>query len=136
MVKELRKRPQSSPRGVARQPHITVFGHSYGSTVTGMAALDGMKADDVVFLGSPGVGEFFVDARDFPQERIWAARPRTDFISWVAGGLGSDPSSKTFGARKIPLGPEQTGHSDYYALDSEGLENLAKILTRRTKDLE
>lgn len=35
---------------------ISVFGHSYGSVVTSMAAQQGPKADNVVFLGSPGMG--------------------------------------------------------------------------------
>lgn len=37
--------------------HNTVIGHSYGSTVIGHgAAGHGLPVDDVVFVGSPGVG--------------------------------------------------------------------------------
>ena len=126
---------QSRHVGGTDKPHITVLGHSYGSTVTGLAALQGMKADDIVFLGSPGVGRHFVDAKDFKQERIWAARTRRDFIAPVAGVLGSDPMDKWFGSRHIPLGPEQKDHSDYFAPESKGLINLAKILTARRDEV-
>jgi pimeloyl-ACP methyl ester carboxylesterase len=44
--------------------HLTVLGHSYGSLVVGTAAqAPGPIADDVVFVGSPGVG-----ARTFPSQ--------------------------------------------------------------------
>ena len=42
--------------------HVTVIGHSYGSTVVGYSAMDnGLKADDIAFVGSPGVGASNVD---------------------------------------------------------------------------
>lgn len=109
-------------------PHITVFGHSYGSAVTGIAALDGMQADDIVFFGSPGVGRFAVDASDFLQKRVWVAIAKGDLIQLAAGTLGSDPSLSGFGAREIPLSSFQRGHSSYFALQSLGLENFARIL--------
>jgi hypothetical protein len=125
-VDGLRKsRAKSEPK-----PHITVFGHSYGSTVTGLAATQGMKADDIVFLGSPGVG-VSATAEDFPQKRIWAARALDDWIKRVAwtGALGSDPMMNRFGARKVPLSGTQNGHSEYFEIGSRGIINFAKILT-------
>lgn len=35
-------------------PHLTVLGHSYGSTLASEALQRGTAADDVVFMGSPG----------------------------------------------------------------------------------
>jgi hypothetical protein len=112
-------------------PHITVFGHSFGSTVTGIAALDGMVADDIVFFGSPGVGRHFVDADDFSQ-RIWAARSWLDPIVLTLFALGSDPASLDFGAGKVGVNPF-IGHSGYIARGSEATVNFAKILVDRLK---
>lgn len=80
-----------------------------------------MKADDIVFLGSPGVGVFGVTAKDFPNVRIWAARARWESIRWVEGTLGSDPMLGRFGARTVPLEQDQTGHSRLFAEGSAGL---------------
>lgn len=112
-------------------PHITVFGHSFGSTVTGIAALDGMAADDVVFYGSPGVGRHFVDADDFSQ-RVWAARSWVDPVALTLFALGSDPAGLDFGAGKIGVNPF-IGHSGYIARGSEATVNFAKILVDRLK---
>lgn len=128
-VRDLRDGHRESPEA----PHITVFGHSYGSVVTGRAGLAGMEADDIVFLGSPGVGRFPVNASDFPQARIWAARTRWDPIAIPAAYrfLGSDPMGRHFGARKIPMDDDQRGHSDYFEARMVGTANLARILTGR-----
>jgi hypothetical protein len=65
--------------------HLTVLGHSYGSLVVGSAAADpGLQADNVVFVGSPGVG---VDsARDLavPPDRVWAGTSLSDPIQYAA----------------------------------------------------
>lgn len=117
-----------------KPPHITVFGHSYGSTVTGLAAAAGMEADDVVFLGSPGIG-VFGKAKDFTQ-RIWAARTKTDHLikipAWFQT-LGIDPMDSYFGAKKVALGANQRGHSEYFEMGSLGVLNFAKIMTGRVK---
>jgi hypothetical protein len=64
--------------------HLTVLGHSYGSLVVGSAAADpGLQADDVVFVGSPGVGVDSVRDLSVPPERVWASTSRTDVIQWA-----------------------------------------------------
>jgi murein DD-endopeptidase MepM/ murein hydrolase activator NlpD len=119
----------------SRKPqHLTVFGHSYGSTVAGLAGLGGMKVDDLVFLGSPGVGEFNVTAKDFPQERVWAARSWLDSIGLVIGSLGMDPAAEIFGAKNVPVS-RWLGHSDYIELGSLATHNFAKILTGRHQEV-
>lgn len=55
------------------QPHVSVFGHSYGSTVTGMAAKQGMAADDVVLFASPGAGAKRANDLSVPRGHVWAA---------------------------------------------------------------
>lgn len=120
----------------AKTPHITVFGHSYGSVVTGMAAFDGMRADDIVVYGSPGIGKSFVNADDF-QQRVWAAQIKGDPIKWakIIPLLGSDPTADRFGARKVPVGPEQTGHSGYFKHRTKAAENFARIMLGRYREV-
>lgn len=67
--------------------HITVVGHSYGSLVTGMAAGDGLAANEVVFVGSPGTSlNHADDAKLEPGGVVWAGIARGDPI-----GIGADP---------------------------------------------
>jgi hypothetical protein len=132
-VDDLRSGHLSSPR----KPHITVFGHSYGSVVTGMAALDGMKADDIVVYGSPGIGGMFVTADDFKQ-RVWTAKTKWEPI-WLAKIIpfvGTDPRTKRFGARNVPLGPDQSGHSGYIEHQTQGALNFARIMLGRFRDVQ
>lgn len=61
--------------------HITVVGHSYGSTLTGIAAKQGLDVDDVVFIGSPGVKANSVRELGLPEgAKVWAARGPDDEI--------------------------------------------------------
>jgi hypothetical protein len=61
--------------------HITVIGHSYGSLVTGMAAGDGIAADEVVFVGSPGTSlDHAGDANLPPGGEVWAGLASWDLI--------------------------------------------------------
>ncbi|GIM92702.1 alpha/beta hydrolase [Paractinoplanes toevensis] len=80
----LRATEDGSP---ARQ---TLVGHSYGSVVVGKAATTaGLAADDVVFVGSPGVG---VDAaRDLavPAGHVWSSTAHSDVIQYAAPAPGS-----------------------------------------------
>ena len=39
-----------------RAPHLTLLGHSYGSTTAGFALQVGTGVDDAVLFGSPGLG--------------------------------------------------------------------------------
>ncbi|MBP2369677.1 alpha/beta hydrolase [Pseudonocardia parietis] len=100
--------------------HLTVVGHSYGSVVTGRAAGPGVAADDVVFVGSPGVGVRDAGELGVPAERVWATTAQHDPISRVPGnelfgtsrGLGetglahgANPAAPGFGARVFDSAP-------------------------------
>ena len=57
--------------------HLTVLGHSYGSLVVGTAATGGgLAADDVVFVGSPGVGVDSAAELRMPPGRVWSSTAR------------------------------------------------------------
>lgn len=80
--------------------HITVIGHSYGSLVTGMAAGDGIAADEVVFVGSPGTSlDHAGDANLPPGGEVWAG-----LASWdpIGAGVSLVPSDPWEGSLSLP----------------------------------
>lgn len=111
-------------------PEPTVFCHSYGSVVCGLAA-PRLRAGDLVVLGSPGmraddVGDLHTEAR------VWAAKDPDDWIDNVpnvefAGlGHGADPTSPEFGAHRVPAG-DAHGHTGYFVPGTESLHAFAAI---------
>ncbi|HEY3010723.1 MAG TPA: alpha/beta hydrolase [Micromonosporaceae bacterium] len=68
--------------------HLTVVAHSYGSLVVGVTARDhGLAADDVVFLGSPGVGVRHAAELGLPTDRVWSSTAANDPIQRLAPSL-------------------------------------------------
>ena len=72
-----------------REAHVTAIGHSYGSVVTAAAVAPGAAegVDDVVYLGSPGVGE--VPGR--PPGHAWVVEAAGDPVADTAW-FGPDPT--------------------------------------------
>ncbi|MFK4223829.1 alpha/beta hydrolase [Streptomyces sp. NPDC019890] len=63
------------------QDHLTVTGHSYGSTVIGSAARQGtLPVDDVFVAGSPGMQVGSAAELDVPQGHVFAAEADSDPI--------------------------------------------------------
>jgi hypothetical protein len=81
----------------------TVLGHSYGSLVVGEAARSpGLAADDVVFVGSPGVG---VDsAAQLRVPEVWSSTSRTDIIQYAAVSPTALPRDLLLAATPV-IGP-------------------------------
>ncbi|HUO39218.1 MAG TPA: alpha/beta hydrolase, partial [Mycobacterium sp.] len=101
--------------------HVTVIGHSYGSTTVADAfANSGMRANDAVLIGCPGT-DLAHSAAEFhlPGGNVYAGDASTDAISWIGetgsvppnalnvalggplgqlAGLGTDPAHEGFGA--------------------------------------
>ncbi|MFE0648074.1 alpha/beta hydrolase [Streptomyces sp. NPDC059534] len=108
----------------------SVFCHSYGSVVCGLAARD-LKAKDLVVFGSPGMRAENVAGLG-TSARVWAAKDPTDWIDripnvQVAGlGHGTDPTDPEFGARRIPA-DDATGHGGYFAPGTGSLRAFAAI---------
>ncbi|GAA2345373.1 alpha/beta hydrolase [Streptomyces violaceusniger] len=68
--------------------HLTVDGHSYGSTVIGSAARQGhLAADDVFVAGSPGMQVGHASDLDVGEDHVWAADAGKSEIPWPS----SDP---------------------------------------------
>ncbi|MEV0268489.1 alpha/beta hydrolase [Hamadaea sp. NPDC050747] len=66
----------------------SVVGHSYGALVVGETVRDlGLRADDLVFLGAPGVGvEHAADLHVDPAT-VWAASANNDIVGLAAPSL-------------------------------------------------
>ncbi|MCX5533780.1 alpha/beta hydrolase family protein [Streptomyces sp. NBC_00006] len=116
----------------AGAPKPTVFCHSYGSVVCGLAA-SRLPAADLVALGSPGMHADTV-AELHTRARVWAARDDSDWIGKVPNvelfglGHGTDPTDPSFGARRVPAEQAQ-GHTGYFAPGTDSLRAFADIAT-------
>ncbi|MFF7067256.1 alpha/beta hydrolase [Streptomyces pseudovenezuelae] len=111
---------------------VSLFCHSYGSVVCGVAAhrLPGRVAD-IAVAGSPGMRAS--DASHLrTTARVWAMRDADDWIQDVpyleVGGLGhgADPVSSAFGARVLSARGAD-GHAGYFEPGTESLLNFAEI---------
>ena len=114
--------------GLGLQPdqRVVLVGHSYGSTTVGAALLDGVRADDVVVAGSPGV---LVDrAADFgrPDTRFFALEAPGDLVTRVQR-FGADPARPGSGFVRLETGGH--GHSSYFIDGSVSQANVAAVLT-------
>jgi hypothetical protein len=131
-----------------RTAHVSLIGHSYGSLVAGTALLAGARADEVVFIGSPGVGVDHASELRLPAaSRVWTSRGSSDPIRFARevqcldltpicfpskGRLffGNDPTDPSFGATEFEAGDAsiRDAHSSYFLADSPSLRNLAFIV--------
>lgn len=121
----------------ATQQHITVIGHSYGATTVGYAGMNGLAADDVAFIGAPGVGASNVDQLSAGAGHVWAGASEHDPIvqgtsgSWfTADGSSVGPYDERFGANQFGVQGDDNvlhAHGTYYS--DESLSNLANIST-------
>jgi pimeloyl-ACP methyl ester carboxylesterase len=126
-------------------PHLTVVGHSYGSTVVGAAAsTQPLEADDLVLLGSPGALVDDVEELGRPRGHVFVGEAALDAVADL-GVFGADPGDPGFGATRIRAdpGPEVSwrdrlsggDHSHYFDAGSESLRNVARVVVGRPGDL-
>jgi uncharacterized protein YukE len=145
--------------------HVTVIGHSYGSTTVADAfAGSGAGADDVVLIGSPGT-DFARGAGDFHLAaggHVYVGAASSDPVSWLGqggpiadivngrlhfplgleAGLGRDPAGEGFGAVRFDAeavgraGPSLADHSKYYAPGSESLRSITDIAAGKGDTLD
>lgn len=130
--------------------HNTVLGHSYGTTVVGEAGRDyGLHANDVAFIGSPGVGVDHANQLGVSPDHVYSGTAGQDPIDTYTpsgnliddgnhaffGGpdmhwFGRNPSDPTFGAHTIPTSPDGV-HTDYWN-HRQSLDGMAKIAVGQT----
>lgn len=124
--------------------HLTVIGHSYGSTVVGDAfAHAGMRADDAIFMGSPGVTVDKAADLHLDPSHVWASKAKFDPVPGISIPLdpfhwyddhsiryGNDPTSSAFGGRTFDSGEGSAvthAHSEYWD-PGPSLDNMTDIV--------
>ncbi|MEU1040335.1 alpha/beta hydrolase [Streptomyces sp. NPDC005907] len=124
--------------------HTTVIAHSYGTTLVGAAAETGnLRADDIVFAGSPGVRVSGADELDVPAGHVWNEEADGDAVPDIGrwGRLSGDyfiiPSDPEFGANQMTT--DTDGHSGYWDTgengDSTSLLNQALVVVGKGDDV-
>lgn len=142
----------------SHDPHLTVIGHSYGSTTAALGASYSPPGtvDDLVLVGSPGAGQGIHHASEtgVAAGHVWAGRNSQDPIvalgnhgalslqSALGAGLGTDPASDGFGARRFEAesvtrgdGTSIADHLKYFDHDTESLANMAHIVDGEYADV-
>ncbi len=127
-----------------RDPHLTLLGHSYGSTTTGIALRTETGVDDAVFFGSPGLDtSHLTDLKLAPGHASYIAARADPVVDLAAfGALGLDPShlpgldhaSAQASTVVDPLTgeirhfAEVTGHSSYLLDKSTSQYNMSVVV--------
>lgn len=136
--------------------HITVIGHSYGSTTVADAfAHSGMHANDAVLLGCPGT-DLAHSAADFHLDggHVYVGAASTDPVSWIGqgsgmpeewlkhmlndhgipvpadAGLGRDPAGAGYGSVRFHaevMGSQDVNRHDHSHYYDMGSESLRSI---------
>jgi len=112
--------------------HVTLVGHSYGSYIVGKAMTQGAGADDVVFMGSPGVGVNHAADLHVDPQHVWDGQAGDDPINLVRNRFtpgivfGNDPSDGDFGGLHFSVDGSH-GHLQYYDPGSESMRNVGRI---------
>jgi len=114
----------SNHDGPIRQ--LTLVGHSYGSVVIGVAGRSGpLAADDLVVLGSPGMG--VRSSAELPA-RVWASTAPNDPIRLAPPAiLGPDPIGRGFGSTTFTSA--RMGHGGYLHPTNPALDTVADIVS-------
>ncbi len=140
--------------------HLTVIGHSYGSTTVAHAAHDGLRADDIALVGSPGADGDVKSPADFHlgnntssfdgTGHVYVGSDNQDPVTWLGRdgtiGLGLDPSQQSFGAQRFDVGTGPSfhignigqgldNHTAYFDPGSKSLHNLADVTTGHRPDI-
>ncbi|MEV4618699.1 alpha/beta hydrolase [Asanoa sp. NPDC049573] len=125
-----------------------VLGHSYGALTVGTTAREqGLAADDLVFVGAPGVGADRASALGLPPGHVWSSTAANDPIAYLAPGwkepfanvrdhlfqihphehlwFGRNPTDPDFGAHVFT--GAAGGHSGYWRAGNDALDDMARI---------
>ncbi|MGM1065365.1 alpha/beta hydrolase [Saccharothrix sp. Mg75] len=130
---------RAAAEAAGNRQHLTVIGHSYGSTTVGYAGMNGLAADDIAFIGSPGVGASNVDQLSVGPGHVYVGATEHDPVvqgtsnSWFTeDGSSIGPYDDRFGATVFGTTDSSMighAHSAYYDEGTESVQNLARIAT-------
>jgi pimeloyl-ACP methyl ester carboxylesterase len=114
---------------------VTVIAHSFGSLVAGEAlANHGLACQDVVVLGSPGIGVESLQELHVRAGHFFAEKAPGDVVAGL-GAIGADPASQAFGATRLATNaagrPAVEAHSNYFTRGSAALGNMADVVMGR-----
>ena len=122
------------------QPFVSVFAHSYGSTVALLALANGsVEVDALVVVGSPGSAIQSAAKLKVTGDNVFVGKADWD-PAVNSAFFGSDPGAASYGARVLGVrgGTDartgatlagSLGHNDYFTPGSESLHNMALIGT-------
>ncbi|MEU6976029.1 alpha/beta hydrolase [Streptomyces sp. NPDC046371] len=122
-------------QGGPEKSHTTLMGHSYGSTVTGMATKlgGGPIADDIIAVGSPGMQVKHASDLGVGKEHVWAVGGGWDDIIVRHGGRlvghgegGNIPTDEDFGASIMESGAKD--HGDFWEPGRASLRNQGAVI--------
>jgi hypothetical protein len=131
-------------RRSAGEPHLSLVAHSYGSTVAGVLLREDAHAgvDDLVVLGSPGLGVQHAADLHVPPGHVWVGAASGDPVGRLAQ-FGADPASERFGAQRFvaetargDLWHPFEQHSHYFEVGEPSLANIAAVVTGRPGDVQ
>jgi pimeloyl-ACP methyl ester carboxylesterase len=133
--------------------HLTVMGHSYGSTVVGDTVRNyDTGADEVILVASPGSTAQTADELNVESGHVWATTAEGDAIGLATAlpVFGTDPTDDSFGANEFTSDAVGEGgqaiHGGYWkGVDEDGdgqvdrpnaaRENFAAIITGNSGDV-
>jgi len=129
--------------GAARDhdAHLTLMGHSYGSTTAGLALRQETGVDDAVFFGSPGLGTSHIEDLKLAPGHAYYIEAQWDGVGDL-GTFGIDPSHlngirHASAAESTVTDPvtgqarhfkEVTGHNSYLVDDSTSQYNMSVVV--------
>ena len=100
---------------------------------------NGIDADELVFVGSPGVNADHVSELGFDPEDVHASTAENDSITLTTGFVhGEDPTSDEFGATHFPSSggsefemknfPFGAAHSEYFDSENSSLSYMGEVI--------
>lgn len=124
----------------SQDPHLTLLGHSYGSLTAALAlrGADTTGVDDMVALGSPGLGFDNVERSSVPPGHLFVAETCDDLVA-DTGLFGADPSEidgvRPLATRSGGDHADSHGHSEYLSEGTVTQQNVALVVSGRTEEV-
>ncbi|MDJ0359893.1 alpha/beta hydrolase [Rhodococcus sp. H29-C3] len=123
----------------AEDPHLSLLGHSYGSLTAayGVRGADDTGVDDLVVVGSPGLGTGTVAELSVPPGHVFVGEASDDRVADL-GAFGTDPSRlegtawlPTEGSAYLPV----EGHGGYFVEGTTAQHNSALVVAGRASEI-
>lgn len=124
----------------SQDPHLSLLGHSYGSITAALATkgVDTAGVDELVTLGSPGLGIDRIDSISVPPQHVFVGEAAGDVIADL-GVFGGDPSEKpgvvSLGTDSPDYLPPSRGHSEYLTDGTATQRNVALVVAGRSAEI-